>query len=87
MKRYITDSTETQVMTGACSKVLITVNAAYAGAIKVCDAITGNTANVATITGATVGSRYEYWDFTVGVRIVAAGACDITVNTSGGFGH
>jgi hypothetical protein len=80
-KKYIVDNTETQV-SGPCKKCLITVNAAYAGAIKVCDAITGSTANVATITGATVGSRYEYWDFTVGVRVVAAGACDITVNTT-----
>jgi hypothetical protein len=80
-RKYITDNTETQV-SGPCKRCLITVNAAYAGAIKVCDATSGSTANVATITGATVGSRYEYWDFTVGVRVVAAGACDITVNTT-----
>jgi hypothetical protein len=80
-RAYITTSAETQV-SGACKKVLIQVNAALTGTIKVIDNDTGSTANVATITNPTVGSQYEYYDFTVGVRIVASGACDITVNTT-----
>lgn len=80
-KAYITTNAETQV-SGPCKKVLITVNAALTGTVKVIDNTTGSTANVATITNPTVGSSYQYWDFTSGVRIVASGACDITVNTS-----
>lgn len=80
-KSYITTNAETQVC-GPCKRVLITVNAALTGSIKVLDNTTGNTANVATITNPTVGSSYEYWDFATGVRIVVSGACDITVNAS-----
>ena len=79
-KAYITDSTATQVYTGYAAKVLVQVNAALTGTIKVIDGTSGSTANVATITNPTVGSQYEYWDFGIGVRIVASGACDITVN-------
>jgi len=80
-KKYITDNTETQI-SGPCKKCLITVNATLAGTIKVCDATTGSTANVATVTNPTVGTQFVYYDFVTGVRIVASGACDITVNTT-----
>lgn len=80
-KAYIVDATETQV-SGPTKRVLVTVNAALTGSIKVIDNTTGSTANVATITNPTVGTSYEYWDFTSGVRIVASGACDITVSTT-----
>lgn len=80
-KAYIVDTTETQV-SGPAKRVLVTVNAALTGSIKVIDNTTGSTANVATITNPTVGTSYEYWDFTSGVRIVASGACDITVSTT-----
>lgn len=63
------------------------VNAVLTGTIKVCDAVSGNTANVATITNPTVGSVFTYPDFATGVRIVASGACDITVSTDGGYGN
>lgn len=86
MKRYITDNTETQVATGRYTKVIVQVNAALTGTIKVIDGTTGNTANVATITNPTVGARFEYWDFKTGVRIVASGACDITVSATQGRG-
>jgi hypothetical protein len=81
-KAYITDNTETQV-SGPCKKAIVQVNAALTGSIKVIDNTTGSTANVATITDPTVGTRYEYWNFAAGVRIVASGACDITVSTQG----
>lgn len=83
-RRYIVDSTETQVETSAVSKILITVNATLTGTIKVIDGLSGTVANVATITNPTVGSSYEYWNFATGVRIIASGACDITVNVDSG---
>lgn len=83
-RSYIVDNTATQVETGAVSKVLITVNAALTGSIKVIDGTSGTTANVATITNPTVGSSYQYWNFASGVRVIASGACDITVSTDGG---
>lgn len=79
-KSYIVDTTETQVGTGNHKKVVVQVNAALTGNIKVIDNTTGSTANVATITNPTVGSRYEYYGFTSGVRIVASTTCDITVS-------
>lgn len=84
-KAYIVDTTATNVA-GPSRKVLITVNAALTGTIKVIDGTSGTTANVATITNPTVGSQYEYWDFTTGVRIIASTTCDITVSTDGSLG-
>lgn len=85
-KSYITTATTTQVTDTPARKVLITVNKTDAQTIKVIDNNTGTTANVATITDPLVGARFEYYDFTVGVRIVTSATCDITVNTYGGFG-
>lgn len=85
-KAYIVDTTETQVVTGPVSKVLIQVNAALTGTIKVIDGTAGTTANVATITNPTVGSQYVYWGFSSGVRVIASTTCDITVSASGTFG-
>ena len=76
---YITDNTATQVVTGACPRAILQVNAALTGTIKVIDNTTGTTANMASITNPTVGSRFEYRDFKTGVLIIASGACDITV--------
>jgi len=84
--KYIVDNTATQVATGYVSKVLITVNAALTGTIKVIDGITGTTANVATITNPTVGSQYEYYDLKTGCLIIASGTCDITVSASSSYG-
>jgi hypothetical protein len=86
MKAYIVDNTETQVYSGRLRKVAIQVNAALTGSIKVIDGTSGTTANVATITNPTVGSRFEYWDFQTGVRIIASGACDITVMADDSYG-
>ena len=77
---YITTNAATQAWTGPAKKVLIQVNAALTGSIKVIDGITGTTANVATITNPTVGSIYEYWGFTLGVLVIASTTCDITVS-------
>lgn len=83
---YITDTTATQVTKGYTRKAIVQVNAALTGNIKVIDNTTGTTANVATITNPTVGSKYEYWDFKTGVLIIASTTCDITVSTDGSFG-
>lgn len=80
-KAYITDNTATQI-SGPCKRVIVQVNAALTGSIKVIDNTTGTTANVATITNPAVGDRYEYWDFVTGVRIIASTTCDITVSTT-----
>lgn len=79
-KTYITTATSTQCYTGLSRKVKVQVNTTLAGTITVVDGTTGSAANVAIITNPTVGSVYEYWDFTAGVRIVTSAPCDITVN-------
>lgn len=85
-KSYIVDTTATNVMEGRVRKVLIQVNAALTGSIKVIDGTSGTTANVATITNPTAGSQYEYWDFQTGARIIASATCDITVSADGSYG-
>lgn len=85
-KSHIVDNTATQVFTGTCRKVIVMVNAALTGSIKVIDGTSGSTANVATITNPAAGNQYEYWDFSTGVRIVASGACDITISADGSYG-
>lgn len=87
MKAYITAAATTQVHTGKVKKVFIQVNAALTGTITVIDGTAGTTANVAVITNPTVGSTYEYWDFTEGLRIVTNASCDITVNYAGQTGR
>lgn len=77
---YITDNTATQVATGAVLRAVIQVNAALSGNIKVIDGTSGTTANVATITNPTVGSRYEYYFLNSGLRVIASTTCDITVS-------
>ena len=86
MYKYITSDTVTQVVTGKARRVVLQVNAALTGTIAVIDGTDGTTANVATITNPTVGSRYEYYDFNDGVRVKASDACDITVSAMDGFG-
>jgi hypothetical protein len=82
---YITDSTATQVASDRISKVVLQVNAALTGTIKVIDGTSGTTANVATITNPAVGNTFYYYNFKTGVRIIASGACDITVSAFPGF--
>ena len=78
--KYIVDTTATQVYSGPVKKAIIQVNAALTGNIKVIDNITGTTANVATITNPTVGSRYEYWGLQTGLLVIASTTCDITAS-------
>jgi hypothetical protein len=83
----IVDDTATNVVTGACPRAIVQVNAALTGTIKIIDGTSGTTANVATITDPTVGNIYEYWDFKTGVRVIASGACNITVSAETGIRH
>lgn len=85
-RSYITSNTATQVHTGRAKRAIVQVNAALTGSIKVIDGTSGTTANVATITNPTVGSKYEYWGFSSGVRIIASGSCDISVSVDDSFG-
>jgi hypothetical protein len=87
MYTHITDSTATVVDNGRIRKAIIQCNAALTGSITVYDEIgSGTTTVVAVITNPTVGSRFEYWDFKTGVKVVASGTCDITVLTDGSYG-
>lgn len=86
-KSYITTATTTQVSDSPATKVIVQVNAALTGTITVIDGNSGTTANVAVITNPTVGLKFEYWNFTTGVRIVTSASCDVTVSTYGGFGN
>lgn len=85
-KTYITTGATTQCQSGAVSKVIVQVNASLTGSITVIDGITGTTGNVAVITNPGVGSQFEYWDFSAGVRIVTSTICDICVNCNSSYG-
>ena len=84
---YIVDDTATQVATGPVRKAVIQVNEALTGNIKVIDGITGTTANVATITNPTVGTRYEYYNLTAGLLVIASTTCDITATAVQSIGR
>lgn len=79
--KYITDNTATQVESGIVDEAIIQVNAALTGSIKVIDGTSGTTANVATITNPTVGTRYVYRGLKLGFLVIASGSCDITAST------
>lgn len=80
MKAYIDAAATTQVYSGRARRVLIQVNEDITGTITVIDGTSGSTANVATITDPVGGTRYEYWDFSDGVRIITSAAGDVTVS-------
>lgn len=86
MYKNITSDTATNVMTGKVRKAIIQVNAALTGTIKIIDGLSGTTANVATITNPAVGDRFEYWDLSEGLRVIASGACNITASADGSNG-
>ncbi len=78
---YIGSATTTQVFTGRGTLKAIVINTATAvGIITVIDGIAGSTGNVAIIAAATPGQTLTY-DICLsqGLRIVTAGASDITV--------
>lgn len=71
----------TQVASGPGRLIRIVVNTAAASAITVIDNTTGTTPAIASIAAsAPIGTVFYYGvKFTTGLRIVAAGATDLTV--------
>lgn len=85
MISYITTATTTQV-SGPASKVIVQVNAALTGTITLYDATSGTSNIRAIITNPTVGLKFEYWSFAIGVRVVTSATCDISVSCDSSFG-
>jgi hypothetical protein len=79
-KTYIATATTTQVATGACKLHSIVVNTTAAGAISIIDGTSGTTANVGIIKASVAEGEFTYdCIMKSGIRIVTAGASDITV--------
>lgn len=77
---YIATNTTTQVYTGPCVLKSIIVNTAAAGSISVIDNTTGSTVNVAILKASVAEGTYTYnLVMRKGIRIITAGATDITV--------
>lgn len=84
--KHVTSGSAISV-SGACSRVLITVNAALTGTITISDETgTAGSPVVGIITNPTVGSSFEYWDLKNGVCITPNATCEITVSTTGQYG-
>lgn len=77
----IASATTTQVNTGPTRLIRIVVNTTAAAAITIVDNTTGSTPAVATIAASpAIGSVFYYGiRLTTGLRIITAGASDITV--------
>jgi len=77
---HIATNTTTQVVTGRCLLVGIAVNTTSAGAISVIDGIAGSTVNVASLKASVLEGYYPFnCTMASGIRIITAGASDITI--------
>lgn len=77
---YISTATTTQVKSGAGYLYAITVNTTAAGAISIIDNTSGSTVNIGSLKASVVEGTYFYnIPFGTGLRIITAGASDITV--------
>ncbi len=77
---YIATATTTQVYTGPCILKSIIVNTTAAGAISIIDNTSGSTVNVGILKASVAEGTYEYnVKMSKGIRIITAGASDITV--------
>lgn len=77
---YISTATTTQVATGKGVLQAITVNTTAAGAISIIDGTSGSTVNIGSLKASIVEGTYMYnCTFATGLRIITAGASDITV--------
>lgn len=77
---YISSATTTQVNTGPCRLIRIVVNTTAAGAISVIDNTSGSTVNVASLKASIAEGTYYFGiKLTAGLRVITAGASDITV--------
>ncbi len=78
---HIASATTTQVATGAGrTLVAINVNTTSAGAISIIDGVSGSTANIGILKASIAEGHYPFnVAIRDGIRIVTAGASDITV--------
>jgi len=77
---YINTATTTQVKIGRGTLKQIIVNATAAGSIGLIDNTTGTTVNIGLLKASIVEGSYGFnLEFINGLRIVTAGASDITV--------
>lgn len=83
---HIVDTTQTNIWPQRAKKAIVMVNAALTGTIQVIDGTTGTVGNVGIITNPTVGSKFEYWGFNTGVRVISSATCDITVSVDNSNG-
>lgn len=75
---YISTQTTTQVYVGTCILKSVIVNSS-AGAISIIDNTSGSTVNVGVIADGQTGTFYYNCTMAKGVRIITAGAADVTV--------
>lgn len=79
--KYISSATTTQVATGPGNLYSIVVGETAAGAISIIDGVSGSTANIGTLKASIAEGTYIFdCNFSVGLRIITAGASKITVN-------
>lgn len=77
---YIATATTTQVKTGGGVLHSIVLGETAAGSIKIIDNTSGTTTNLAELKASVVEGVYEFnVAFSVGLRIVTAGASKLTV--------
>jgi hypothetical protein len=78
-----TGAATTQVFTGRGTLQAITINTTSGGSIKLIDNTSGTTANIGTLVlSAPVGTYWYNCSVSKGLRIVTAGASDITISWS-----
>ena len=81
---YISTATTTQVYTGYCNLVSITVNTTSAGSITVYDETGSGNTKVKAVLKASVAEQTFFYqmNMSTGIKIITAGASDITVTYS-----
>lgn len=79
---HISTGTTTQVKTGSGVLHTIVVNGTAAATVSVYDEVGSDTTNVIAVLKASVGEGTYLYDcvFTRGLKIVTAGASDLTIN-------
>lgn len=76
----ITTATTTQVYSGNCRLIRIVLNETTDGAISLIDNTSGSTVNIGAIATSTAPTTLYYGiKLTTGLRIITAGASDLTV--------
>lgn len=76
----ITSATSTQVKTGAGTLHLIVVNATAAGTVTIIDGVGDSDPTIGQLKASVAENYYQYdLDFATGLRIVTAGASNLTV--------